>query len=335
MWKLMTGAVAALILTAGAIPILAAGAAGAQTTMRISHQVPTGHHMHKLLESFKAEVEKNTGGAVHVQLFPAEQAFKAAENHPAVARGAIEAAMAVNFQWGGTIPEMNVTTIPYLFTDLERIKKFPGSEAAKLLERKLEAKGVKNVAWLYITRQSIFTSGKKPIVKIEDFKGLKVRGLNAIADAGLTAVGAAPSAMPGSEVYQALESGVLDAGLTDLSAAVSRKFFEVQKFGTVTPYFSVYFHMYVNPAWWGKLTADQRTGIEKAAQKTEVDAIGVTEATAAAAVGELRAKGMNIHVQTADEQKAWHAAMQKPVIDAFTKAAPEDGTRIIELLSKL
>lgn len=327
MWKLMTGAVAALILTAGTVD--------AQTTMRISHQVPTGHHMHKLLESFKAEVEKNTAGAVQVQLFPAEQAFKAAENHPAVARGAIEAAMAVNFQWGGTIPEMNVTTIPYLFTDLERIKKFPGSEAAKLLERKLETKGVKNVAWLYITRQSIFTSGKKPIVKVEDFKGLKVRGLNAIADAGLTAVGAAPSAMPGSEVYQALESGVLDAGLTDLSAAVSRKFFEVQKFGTVTPYFSVYFHMYANPAWWGKLSPDQRAGIEKAAQKTEIDAIGVTEATAAAAVGELRAKGMNIHVQTADEQKAWHAAMQKPVIDAFTKAAPEDGAKLIELLSKL
>ena len=79
---------------------------------------------------------------------------------------------------------------------------------------------MKSVAWLYITRETIVTSGKKPIVALDDFKGVKIRGLNTLTDNALTAVGAAPSAMPGSEVYQALQSGVLDAGLTDLSAAV-------------------------------------------------------------------------------------------------------------------
>lgn len=313
---------------------LAAGPALAQTKMRISHQVPTAHHMHKALEYFKVELEKATSNGIVVEIFPAEQLAKAAENHPQVARGTIEAALVVNFQWGNTIPEMNVTTIPYLFTELEKIKKFPGSPAAKLLEAKLEAKGVKNIAWLYITRQSIFTSGKKPLVALDDFKGVKIRGLNAIVDAGLSAVGAAPTPVSGAEVYNALQSGLLDAGLTDLSAAVSRRYYEVQKFGTVSPYFSVYFHMFANPAWLAKLPPAQQKAIAEVAARTEAHTIGLTEETAGKAVGQLREKGMTVHEQTPAELAAWKAAMQKPVIDAFIKSAP-DGAKLIELMQKL
>jgi len=315
--------------------LLAAAAASAQTVMRLSHQVPPAHHMSKLLESFAAEVKERTKGEVEVKIFGSEQLAKAGENFPSVARGAFEAAMSVNFQWGKTIPEMSALTIPYYFTDLEKIKKFPTSEARRFLDAKLDARGVKSVMWLYITRQSIFTSGKKPIVALDDFKGLKIRGLNALTDHALSAVGAAPSAMPGSEVYQALQAGVLDAGLTDVSAGFSRRYYEVQKFGTVAPYFSVYFHMFVNPAWWNKLPEAQRNAIMAAAAKTEADAIGVTEATADDAVKQLREKGMTIHVQTPAETKAWSTVMVKPVVDAFLKEAPEGGAKIVELLDKL
>lgn len=323
-------------LAAAALGILAmVSPASAQTKMRISYQVPTAHHLHKAMEFFKTELEKETKNGVTVELFPAEQLAKAAENHPQVARGAIEAALAVNFQWGNTIPEMNVTTIPYLFTDLNKIKKFPGSPAAKLLEDKLMAKGVKNIAWLYITRQSIFTSGKKPLITVDDFKGVKIRGLNAIADAGLKAAGASPTPISGNEVYNALQSGLIDAGLTDLSAAVSRRYYEVQKFGTAAPYFSVYFHMYVNPGWFSKLPAAQQKAVLAAAAKTEAFMVPVTEETASKAAAQLTEKGMTVHQQTAAEQKAWMAAMQQPVIDAFIKSAPGDGQKLIDLLKKL
>ncbi len=330
MRKLMSvAAMTAAVLFAGQ------GAAAQNVTMRISHQVPPAHHLSKMLEVFAAEAKKNSNGTVDVQILGASSAFKPAENHPAVARGAIEAALSVNFQWGNTIPEMNVTVVPYLMSDLEKIKKFPGSEAAKLLERKLEEKGVKNVGWFYITRQAIITSGKKPIVALDDFKGVKIRGLNALADNALSAVGAAPSALPGDEVYQALQTGVLDAGLTDLSAAYSRKYYEVQKFGTVTPSFVVYFHMYVNPAWWGKLTPAQRQAIETAARKAEAEAVAITEKTAADALTQLKDKGMQLHLQSPQEVATWKAAMQKPVMDAFLKASGADGAKLVELLSKL
>ena len=165
--------------------------------MRISHQVPPAHHMTKLLEGFAADVKQRTNGQVEVQLYGSEQLAKAAENFPQVARGTIEAAMSVNFQWGTTIPEMSATLIPYAMGDLERIKRFPTSEARRYLDDKLAQRGVKSVAWLYITRETIVTSGKKPIVALDDFKGVKIRGLNTLTDNALTAVGASPSAMPG------------------------------------------------------------------------------------------------------------------------------------------
>ncbi len=327
-----------LIVAAAAAMALAtspAAAQGQKATMRISHQVPPAHHLGKMLDVFIAEVDKQSNGTVEVQILGASSAFKPTENYPAVARGAIEAALSVNFQWGNTIPEMNVVVIPYMFSELDRIKKFPGSEAAKVLDGKLEEKGVKNIAWFYITRQAIYTSGKKPIISLEDFKGLKIRGFNPLADNALIAVGAAPSAMAGDEVYQALQTGVLDAGVTDVSAAYSRKYYEVQKYGTVTPALTVYFHMYVNPAWWGKLTGPQRAAIEAAAKKAEAESIPITEKTAEDAIKDLQGKGMALHIQNAGEIAAWKAAMQKPVMDAFLKAAPQDGAKLIELLNKL
>lgn len=323
------------MLAAGLAVTIAMPAAAQNATMRVSHPVPPAHHLSKLLEGFAADVKARSNGTVDVQLFGAEQLAKSPENFPAVARGSFEAGVVVNFQWGNTIPEMSALTIPYFFTELDRIKKFATSDARRFLDSKLEARGVKSVMWLYITRQSIVTSGKKPIVQPDDFKGVKIRGLNALTDNALTAVGAAPSAMAGAEVYQALQSGVLDAGLTDVSAGYSRRYYEVQKFGTVAPYFTVYFHLFTNPAWWNKLTPAQRQAIEAAAAKAEQDAIAVTEQTAEDAVRDLQGKGMTIHLQTPAETAAWKARMEKPVIDAFLKTAPDGGARIIELLGKL
>ncbi|MBI3710457.1 MAG: TRAP transporter substrate-binding protein DctP [Proteobacteria bacterium] len=330
MRKLIGGA-----LALAALALMAPPAASETVAMRISHQVPPAHHLSKMLEVFAAEAKKNSNGDIDVQILGAASAFKPAENHPAVARGAIEAALSVNQQWGNTVPEMNVTVVPYLFGELEKIKKFPTSEAAKLLDQKLGEKGIKNVAWFYITRQAIFTSGKKPLLAIDDFKGVKIRGFNALADAALVAIGAAPSAIAGDEVYQALQTGVLDAGITDISAAYSRKYYEVQKYGTVTPAFTVYFHLYVNPAWWAKLSPAHRAAIDKASRAAETAAVDITEKTAADAIKQLQEKGMQLKIQTPAEAAVWKAAMQKPVLDAFLKASGKDGEKLIELLDKL
>ena len=320
---------------AGAVLACSGAALADAKVMRVSHQLPPKHHIAKLVESWAADIEARSGGAIDVQTFPANQVFKPKENFPAVARGKIEAALSVNFQWGKTIPEMNVTLKPYSFTDLELLKKWPGSTVAEYLQGKLEAKGVHNIAWLFTTRMSAYTSKGKALIKPADFQGVKIRGLNKLVDSGLEALGAAPSAMSGSQVYQALQTGVIDAGLTDISAAYSRKYYEVQDHVTVSPLFSVYFHIYVNQDWWKGLSEAERAAVSEASAKAEADALTLTEESAGKAPGQLTEKGMKVHVHTADEIAAMKAIMDPPFTKAFLEAAGDDGQKLLDMISAM
>jgi C4-dicarboxylate-binding protein DctP len=310
------------------------GAFAADYTMRISHQFPPTHHTAKNMEQFAAEVKANTNGKVEAQLFGAAQLFKPNQHHAAVAGGKIEAAVILNLQWGGTIPEMAVSSIPYLITTADKIRKFPDSEAAKLLNAKMDAKGVKNIAWIVDANDGIFTSSKGPLVKPADFKGVKIRGLTKLFDAGLIAMGAAPSAMPGSEVYQALQTGVIDAAITGVEAAFSRRYYEVQKYGVASPLLLVYDNLVVNPAWWERLPADARKGIEAAAKKAEQRALPASDDIPAEDIKALRDKGMEVTVLTKAQQQELADVMQPAVIKEFNASSP-DGASLIDTIRKL
>lgn len=325
-----------VLILAGAIvaPVLVAApaAVAAEQTMRCSHQLPPRHHGAKLIARWAKEIESQSKGALKVQVYGANSLRNAKQNIPAVARGNIECAFSVNFQWGGTIPEMNVTLRPYTFTDRALLEKFHESEAAKILEAAMLKKGVRNVAWMFITRMSAYTSKDKPLIKPEDFKGVKIRGLNKLVDNGLRALGAAPSAMSGSKVYQALATGVIDAGLTDISAAYSRKYYEVQKYVTASPLFSVFFHAYVNPKWYDGLDAAQKQALAAAGAKLGKWAIEVSDATAAKAPGQLREKGMVVHIHTADEIAAMKKVMAPAFDKAFDSSTGETGKKLMKIM---
>lgn len=321
-------------IAAALAALCAAGAHAADTTMRLSHQFPPAHHSAKNLEQFAAEVKANTGGRVEVQIFGAAQLYKPAQHHAAVAGGKLESAAVLSFQWGGTIPEMNVTVIPYFMSSVAKMRAFRGSEAQKLLDAKMAEKGVLNIAWLMDANDGIFTSSTKALVAPADFKGVKVRGLSKLFDAGLEAMGAAPSPMPAPEVYQALQTGVLDAGFTGVQAAFSRKFFEVQKFGVASNIILAYDNLIVNPAWWNGLPADLRKGILAAVTKAEDRAIPSSDGIPAEHAQQLRDKGMNVTVLTKAQEKVMADAMQPAVIKAFIEASP-DGARLIEMMRKL
>ena len=313
---------------------LAAGAQAADYTMRLSHQFPPAHHSAKNLEQFAAEVKANTGGKVEVQIFGAAQLFKPAQHHAAVAGGKLESAAVLSFQWGGTIPEMNVTVIPYFMSSVEKMRKFRGSEAQKMLDAKMAEKGVINIAWLMDANDGIFTSAKKALVTPQDFKGVKVRGLSKLFDAGLAAMGASPSPMPAPEVYQALQTGVIDAGFTGVKAANSRKFYEVQKFGVASNIILAYDNLVVNPAWWNGLPEAVRKGILEAVAKAEARAIPAADGIPAEDIQVLRDKGMNVTVLTKAQEKVMAEAMQPAVLKAFGEASP-DAPRLLELIKKL
>ena len=314
---------------------LCAGASAADYTMRISHQFPPTHHTALNIDQFAKEVSSATKGRVEVQTFGAAQLFKPNQNHPAVASGKVEAAVILSFQWGGTIPEMSVSVIPYLMTSVAKQKAFIGSGAAKLLDAKMEARGVKNIAWIVDTNDGIFTSAKKPLVAPADFAGLKIRGLNKLFDAGLEAMGASPTAMPGSEVYQALQTGVLDAGFTGVKAAYSRKFYEIQKYGVASNIILAFDNLVVNPAWWNGLPADLRSAIQAAADRAVKRSIRTSDGVPPEDVKVLNEKGMQTIALTRAQEQAMADAMQPAVKKEFLRATAPDGVKLLEMIDRL
>jgi TRAP-type C4-dicarboxylate transport system substrate-binding protein len=315
--------------------LVSTNAMAAEKTMRCSHQLPPTHHIAKVIEQWAAEVEKQSSNSIDVQVFGANSLRGAKLNIPAVAKGDIECAYSVNFQWGKTVPLMSVTLRPYTLTSLDKLRKWDGSDAAKFLEGKLLEKGVRNVNWLFTTRMSAYTSKGKALIAPADFKGIKIRGINSLNDAGLTALGAAPSAMSGSKVYQALSTGVIDAGLTDISATVSRKYYEVQDHVTASPLFSVFFHGYVNPTWYDGLSDMQKTVLDNAGKKAAQWALDATEASAKDAPQKLREKGVKVHMHTAAENAAMEAVMGPAFDKAFAEATGDDGKKLLKIISKM
>ncbi len=328
------------ILKTTAAALLAATTLGAPafadaTEMRCSHQLPPAHHIAKVIDQWAAEIETLSNGDIDVQIFGANSLVGARENIASVAKGNIECAFSINPQWGKTLPIMNVTLKPYAVTDLETLAAWPGSDAAAFLDEKLLEKGVKNAVWLFTTRMTAMTSNGSPLINPEDFEGVKIRGLNPVADAGLVAMGAAPSAMSGSKVYEALSTGVIDAGMTDIAAAYSRKYFEVQDHVTVVPLFSVFFHGYLNPAWYDGLTDAQKAAITEAGAQAAEWAVDASEAASASAPKQLEENGMKVHFQTPEEAAAWKALMVPAYDKSFGDATGEDGVKLLELINQI
>ncbi len=326
----------AALAVAGALGLgWQASAGAAEITMRLSHQFPPTHHTAVNLDQFAKDVAAATNNRVEVQIFGAAQLYKPKQHHPSVASGKIEAAAILNFQWGGTIPEMSVSIIPYFMTSVAKQKAFIDSDAASMLDEKMAAKGVKNIAWIVDTNDGIFTSNPRPLVTPDDFKDIKIRGLNKMFNAGLIAAGATPVSMPGSEVYQALQTGVIDAGFTGVKAANSRKFYEIQKFGVASNLILAFDNLVVNPAWWDGLPDDIRAAIQGAADKAVTRSIRTTDGVPAEDVAVLNEKGMKAIALTKEQEKAMADAFQPAVKEEFIKAAGEDGKKLLQMIEKL
>lgn len=323
------------ILTALLITTAGITAAEAATEMRCSHQLPPAHHIAKVIDQWAAEVETLSQNEIDVQIFGADSLVKANDNILAVAKGDIECAFSLNFQWGKTLPLMNVTVGPYTMSSIEAWKKWSGSEAAAFLDQKLEEKGVKNVVWMFQTNMSVFTSNDRFLQAPGDFAGLKMRGLGPAFDEGLSAMGATTVTLPGSEVYQGLATGVIDGAITDVAAAVSRKYYEVQDHFVVTPVLSAYLHGYVNPGWYDGLSDTAKDALAKAGDAASVWAIDASIAASASAPDALKAEGAQIHVATEAENEAFRAAMQPAFEAAFSAETGDDGATLLDLVRKI
>ncbi|MES0884801.1 TRAP transporter substrate-binding protein DctP [Roseibium sp. SCP14] len=315
---------------------LSAGTAdAADTTLRISLQLPLKSHLGQNLLLFKEEVEKNSNGDIAVEIYDSAQLYKDKEVPAAVGSGAIEMGVASLTRYVGDIPAVDIFYQPFLFDTEDKVRAAvaPGSPVRGPLDEAIKDTG-SNVLWWQAYGGAIMLSKDAPVKTPEDMKGKKVRVFGKTLGDFVTAAGGAPTLISGSEQYLAYQRGTVDIGMTGVSGVKSRKLWEVMDTITVTNHADIEFIVVVNSDFWNGLPDEHKAIIEAAALTAESDVrdrVSQIEADAYAAAEE---NGMTVYKPTAEEISAWKAVSQ-PVYDAYKEKAGKLGETVLDAANNL
>jgi C4-dicarboxylate-binding protein DctP len=228
------------------------------------------------------------------------------------------------------VKEFEALDLPWLFKDEKTYDEAMKGPVGKWLFKKLEAKGITGLA--YWDNGFHMVSANRPLIHPADFQGLKVRiSGSKIADRYFRDVGAIPQIMAFSEVYQALQTGVVDSCENTPSNYLTQKFHEVQKDITVSYHAHLQYAVIVNSKFWSGLPPDIRQQLDKAmADATEyTNSIATKENEDA--LKAIKASGKTtLHYLTDAQKEEWKKAMRP----TYTWAKGRVGQEVLDLLAK-
>lgn len=251
---------------AGVVALGAALGAHAQQTrvLKLSHQFPassgeSGDFRDQLARKFAAEVESRSGGTLKVEIYPGSSLMKTKSQFGALRKGILDLSVLPLAYGGGEVPEVTLTLMPALVQSYEQGLRWKTAPIGAELEKILEAKGIKILAWVW--QAGGIASRGKPIVTPEDAKGLKIRGGDKTMDLMLQGAGGSATNLPSSEIYSAMSTGVLDAALTSSTSLISYRLHETAKSVTTARNKSFWFMfepLLISKASWDRLTPAQQ-----------------------------------------------------------------------------
>jgi TRAP-type transport system periplasmic protein len=220
------------MLTASAASALLGRPAIAGRDLKISHQFPSatgneGDFRDRLCRKYATEIAKRTNGALTATVYPGSSLMKTNAQFSAMRKGALDASLFPMPYAGGEIPELNIGLMPGVVTSYEQGMSWKKAEVGKLLTDLLADKGIVLLCWVW--QAGGVACRAKPIIEPEDAKGQKVRGGSREMDLVLKAAGAAVVSLPSNEIYQAMQTGALDAAMTSSTSLISFRLEEVSK----------------------------------------------------------------------------------------------------------
>ena len=291
-------------------------AAQAPITIKFSHVVTDAAPKGKAALKFKELAEKYTNGRVKVEVYPNSTLYKDAEEMEALQLGAVQmlAPSTAKFAPLG-VKQFEVLDLPFLFPDQATYDKVINGKLGNDLLKLLEPKGVRGLA--YWDNGFYLISAGKPIIKPDDLKGLKMRiSGSKIDDQTLRLMGALPQIMAFSELYQALQSGVVDGAQNTASNYTTQKLYEVQSDISTLYHVHLQYTVIVNKKFWDGLPADVRTQLNKAmAEATTYNNEGAADDNAKALAQIKAFGGTKVHEITAAQRAVWRTAM-KPIYES-------------------
>src|SRR5690348_17951353 len=322
-----------IVAVAAAVLALSSMSASAQNPIiiKFSHVVANDTPKGKGALKFKELAEKYTNGKVKVEVYPNSQLFKDKEEIEALQLGSVQmlAPSTAKFAPLGA-KEFEALDLPWLFKDEATYTKAMKGPVGQWLFKKLESKGITGLA--YWDNGFHMVSANRPLLNPSDFQGLKIRiSGSKIADQYFRNVGSIPQIMAFSEVYQALQTGVVDGCENTPSNYLTQKFHEVQKHITVSNHAHLQYAVIVNSKFWNGLPADVREQLTKAMNEATdyTNSIAVKENEDALA--EIKKSGKtHLHYLTDEQKVAW----QKAMAPTYKWAQGRVGKPVLDLLYK-
>jgi C4-dicarboxylate-binding protein DctP len=307
-----------------ALAVAAPAAAQQPIVIKFSHVAAPDTPKGQAANEFKRLAEERTQGRVRVEVYPNSTLFKDAEEFDALKLGSVQMLAPVPGKLGPAgIPEFEVFDLPYLFPDIEAVHRAYRSPAAAALMQKLEAQGIVGLA--FWDNGFRVMSANRPIHVPTDMKGLKMRINSSKVNAAIMkSVGALPQTIAFSEVYQGLQTGVIDGTEGPLSNLYTQKQYEVQKQVTLTYHTISNYVVLANKKFWDGLPPDIRTALEGAMRDATALNDQVAEKDEQAAIAAIKASGKSeIYTPTPAEKELWVRAML-PVQDEMASRVKKE-----------
>ena len=250
---------------------------GQPKVIRVASLIALGHNHSVAIQKFAAGVKQRTQGQIDVQYFPDSQLGSGSEIVQSVKQGTIEMALAYTVLVAPFEPVVGVTMLPYVFRDFPQMRKIlHGQPGKKIADRLLQTTGIRTLAWLEQGLRNIETS-KREVLKVEDFRGLKLRvPQTEITTHIYRVLNASPAPMAFGELYTALQTGVMDGAEMDTMGLVSSKLYEVSGNLYLWGISSSTGMVIINDKFYQGLTAEQQKILSEemsAAQKYNSDTI--------------------------------------------------------------
>lgn len=313
-----------VVATAAIAALALAGPAAAQSpiVLKFSHVVAPDTPKGKGSEKFKELGEKYTDGKVKIEVYPNSTLYKDKEELEALQLGAVQMLAPSNSKFGPIgVKEFEVFDLPFILPDKKAVRRVTDGKLGKQLLTLLEPKGMIGLA--YWDNGFKLISANKPLKEPEDFKGLKFRIQSSkVLELQMRALGALPQIMAFSEVYQALQTGVVDGQENTPSNMYTQKMHEVQKYTTLSDHGYIGYVVVVNKKFWDGLPADIRSQLDKAMAEATQYSNDISEKENAEALVEMKKAGKTEFITlTAAQKTNWKKALQPVYEDAAKRVS--------------
>jgi tripartite ATP-independent transporter DctP family solute receptor len=313
-------------------PICPKASAADAVVLRYATQMPKTHHLTVADYEFAKTVEEKTGGQVKVEVYPAGQLYKGVSLVNALMSGAIDMGITYGGALTGPVPIIDVFDIPFLFSDYQMIQQLWAGKVGALIKAAALQKGIVMLSFGAYGDSFCIINSKRPIKIPQDLDGLKIRCNTPMAAESVKVLGASPLMMSSSEVYAALQRGTVDGATTGLGTVVSRKWYEVAKYATITSSSYSIWPVMINKGAWEKLPKQYQDIIQQAAldnQQRIIDNVVASDEKNTAAMQEK----MAVYTLSAEEKVQWRQKLEK-VSDSFVERTGKEGQEIIKLITQ-